>query len=77
MITKTVKIKNGTITLPKKIRKSWKGTEIFIFPSKDTLIIKKIQKPLSKLSNLAQRISYPKISRKEIEKEIKNYRKNK
>ncbi|MGB2762585.1 MAG: hypothetical protein WBC21_03570 [Minisyncoccales bacterium] len=77
MVTQTVKIKNGTITLPEKIRKSWKGAEISIFPSKDTLIVKKIQKPLSKLSDLAQRISSPKMSQKEVEKEVQYYRKNK
>jgi len=77
MVIQTTKIKNGTISLPEKIRKSWKGAEIFIFPSRDTLIVKKIQKPLSKLSNLAQRISSPKMSQKEIEKEIQDYRKSK
>lgn len=46
MTTKTTKVKNGTITLPKEFRKSWKEAEVFIFPSTDTLIVKKIQKPL-------------------------------
>ncbi len=77
MAIQTTKIKNGIITLPEKIRKFWKETEIFIFPSKDTLIVKKIQKPLSKLSDLAQRISSPKMNQKEIAKEIQNYRKEK
>jgi len=77
MATQTTKVKNGIITLPKKLWKAWKKGEIFIFPNKDTLIIKKVQKPLSRLSNLASRISSPKMSQKEIEKEIQTYRKNK
>ena len=77
MTTQTTKVKNGTIVLPKELRKTWKRAEIFIFPNEDTLIIKKIQKPLPKLSDLASRISSPKMSQKEIEKEIQAYRKKK
>ncbi|MCD6528202.1 hypothetical protein J7K44_01020 [bacterium] len=40
------KIKNGKIVLPENLQKSWKGRQVFLFPFKDTLIIKKIQKPL-------------------------------
>ena len=68
MTTKTTKVKNGTLTLPKELRKAWKEAEVFIFPSEDTLIVKKIQKPLEidwkkyeeKLSKGRKRIS-PKI----------------
>jgi len=77
MVTQTTKVKNGMIVLPKGLRKTWKRTEVFIFPNKDTLIIKKIQKPLSRLSELASRISLPKMTKKEIEKEIQAYRKKK
>jgi len=77
MVTQTTKVKNGMIILPKEFKKAWKKTEVFIFPSKDTLIIKKIQKPLSRLSDLALRISSPKMGFKEIEKEIQSYRKKK
>ena len=77
MTTQTTKVKNGMIVLPKELRKAWKRVEVFIFPNEDTLIIKKIQKPLPKLSDLASRISSPKMSQKEIEKEIQAYRKKK
>ena len=77
MTTSTTKVKNGTITLPKELRKTWKRAEVFVFSNKDTLIIKKAYKPLSRLSELASRISTPKMSCKEIEKEIQSYRKNK
>lgn len=75
MVTQTAKVKNGTIILPKKLRKAWQKAEVFIFPNPDTLIIKKIQKPLSRLSELPSRISSPKMSQKEIEKEIQACRK--
>ena len=46
MTTQTAKVKNGTIVLPRELRKAWKMAEVFVFPSDDTLIIKKVQKPL-------------------------------
>jgi len=68
MTTQTIKIKNGNLILPKELRKSWKGAEVFIFPSDDTLVVKKIQKPFEvdwqkyeeKLAKGSKRIS-PKI----------------
>ena len=77
MTTQTATIKDGKITLPEKLRKPWKKAKVFIFPSNDTLIVKKVQKPLSNLSDLASRISSPKISEREIKKEIQSYIKNK
>ena len=77
MTIQTTKVKNGMIILPKELRKTWKKVDVFIFPNEDTLIIKKIQKPFPKLSDLASRISSPKMSQKEIEKEIQAYRKKK
>lgn len=58
MITKTAKIRNGVITLPKKLQKPWKEAEVFVFPNEDTLIIKKIQEPLSELSNGIHRAEF-------------------
>ncbi len=69
----SIKFNNQTITLPKE----WKGIKVFIKRSKDTIIIKKMKEPLRKLSDLALKISSSKISFREIEKEIQNYRKNK
>lgn len=66
------KVKNGTIILPKRLQKTWEKRKVFMFPFEDILIIKKIRKPLPKLSDLASRISSPKMSQKEIEKEIGN-----
>ncbi len=78
MTTSTItKIKNGAIVLPKTLQKKWQKGKVFIFPSNDTRIVKKTQKPLSKLSDLALKISLPKMTQKEIQKEIQSYRKNK
>ena len=63
----------STVTLPKE----WKGRKIFIKRYNDTIVIKKVEKPLSKLSDLASRISSLKMSQKEIKREIQSYRKNK
>lgn len=75
MTTQTTKVKNGTITLPKEFRKAWKEADVFIFPNKDTLIIKKLQKPFPRLSEIASKVSSKKMSQKEIKKEIRAYRK--
>lgn len=67
------KLKDQTLTLPK----NWIGREVFIKKSNNFIILKKIEKPLLKLSDLASQISSPKMSEKEIQKEIQNYRKSK
>ena len=77
MITQTATIKDGKLILQEKHRKPWKKAKVFIFPSNDTLIVKKVQKPLSNLSDLSSRISSPRMSKREIEKEIQSFRKNK
>jgi len=77
MNRQTAKVKNGVITLPKSISKSWEKAEVFVFSEKDTLVVKKIQEAPDKLSKLASKISSPKLSANEIEKEIQVFRKNK
>ena len=79
MTTQTIKVKNGEIkiALPKELRKSWKGADVFVFPTEDSLLLKVVQKRLAKLSDLASRISVSQMSQKEINEEIKSYRKNK
>ncbi len=46
MTTQTGKIKNGAIVLPRSLRKAWQKTDVLVFTADDTLIIKKVQKPL-------------------------------
>ncbi len=42
MNTQTLKLKNQTLTLPK----DWRGKEIFVRKYNDTIIIKKVEKPV-------------------------------
>ena len=77
MTFQTTKIENGTIALPRIIRQNWDKADILIFPSQDTLLIKKIEKSINNLSEIAQRISSKPAVKKIIAKEIKLYRKNK
>ncbi len=77
-MSKTIlKIKDRILVLPQELKKNWQRAEVFVFPSKDTLILKKIRKPLQNLSEVADRVSSPPLSQKEINKEIATYRKNK
>lgn len=45
MTEATIKVKGGTITLPKPLRRSWGDVQIFVRAEGDTLILKKIQPP--------------------------------
>lgn len=72
-----LKIKDGVITLPSQIRKSWSKANIFLMPDNDMLVIKKQEKNISQLSDFASQVFSKKMSLKEINKEIKNFRKNK
>ena len=72
----TTKINNGAMTLPKEIRAAWQGARVLVMPTDDTLIIKRMEKPLKKLSDLANRVSTPPMTQQEIDKEIKADRKN-
>jgi hypothetical protein len=76
MTTQTAQVKNGTIVLPSRIRQSWKTGRVLVFSSQDTLIVKKVRRPLSRLSELPSRISSKKMSQKQIEGEIQAFRKN-
>lgn len=75
MVTQTTKIKNGTITLPKGIRKSWRGAEVLIYGEGDTLIIKRIQPPSfpEMLEEFRKIGKY--ITKKDVEDAIKKVRK--
>ena len=77
MTTMTLKVKNGTIKLPKIFQNAWKQAEVLLFPSDDTLIVKKVQKPAGKLSQIARRASSPPMSAYELNREIAEYRKRK
>jgi hypothetical protein len=74
----TVTIKDNSIRLPEKLRgnKSWNDSKLLMFmpPKGDTLILKRISKPVVKLSFIAKRNKLAPISRTAINKEIAAYR---
>jgi len=75
MTTQTTKIKNGTIVLPKELRKTWKNAQVIILLSKDSVYIKKLARPsLSELKPKLQKLGTL-ISQKEIDEAIKWARK--
>lgn len=72
------KVKNGAIILPKKIQGSWKGANVYIDINRDIISIKKLSKPkigfknmLSEFSSAAKKT---KLSKKEIDKTLKELR---
>lgn len=52
MTTTLLKVKNGTITLPKPWQKSWERTEVALFGRGDTLTIKRVSPPALSLSEM-------------------------
>ena len=45
MTTTTLKVKNGTIKLPKELQKSWKQAEVYVSGDQDMVTLKKFSKP--------------------------------
>lgn len=67
--------KNGTITLPKKIQKDWRGADIYMFVSDDTTILKRIYNPsLSDLEPKLKKLGRL-IKQKDIDEAVKEVRK--
>lgn len=78
MSKQITKVKNGTITLPEKFRKSWKGAEVFITGEKDTILIKRLTRPTltfkEMIDEFYQAARKTKLSKKEVEEAIRSVR---
>jgi len=77
MTAQTLELKNQTLTLPK----NWRGKEIFVRKYKDTIVIKKVEKPkfllFDKDTEKKLRTLGKKITKKDIEEAIRWARKRK
>lgn len=70
-----VKIKNGAIALPKQIQNAWnKEDEALLFYSNTFVIVKKVKKAVSRLSDIPEHTPTPKMTQGAIAKEIRAYR---
>ena len=76
MTNKITKIKNGILTLPKELRKSWKEADIFVSGEKDTIFIKRLSKPSLSFKEMLDEFNAigKNISRKTLDKAIKSIR---
>ncbi|MBZ1348451.1 MAG: hypothetical protein KYQ20_01650 [Candidatus Nealsonbacteria bacterium] len=78
MANQTAKVKNGTITLPKGLQKSWKGADVFIDVSRDTISIKRLTKSALSLKEMMDELRRAarktRLSKKETEKAIQSVR---
>lgn len=77
MTTQTAQVKNGKLILPKKLRKSWNRGKVFVFSSADTILVKKQREPVKKNSKTIKQGNLPKLTLREIQKEIELYRQGK
>jgi len=77
--TTITKIENGTIVLPKSLRKLWKEAEVLINISEDMISIKRLSKPAltfkEMLDEFQQAARKTRLSRKEVKKAMLEIRK--
>ncbi len=79
MVTKTIKVKNGSIPLPEELRRLWQDAEVFLSGAKDTILIKRMSEP--RLSFRAMLDEFNRIgkgvSRKDVKEAIEAVRRRK
>ena len=79
MATTITKVRNGTITLPKELRKTWKGAEIYIDAIGDTIFIKRLTRPgisfKEMLNEFRRAARKTKLSKKVVEKSLRDVKK--
>lgn len=69
----TVKVKDS-IPLPSKLRKAWRGQEVFVISSGDDLIVKRIQKIVPDDLRTRLRLVGKKITKKDLVAAIRSAR---
>lgn len=74
MISTITKIQNGTVKLPTPLSKKWQNVDIVVVPLKEAIILKRLNRPFGKLSDIALANDLPALSDSVIEKEIADYR---
>lgn len=75
-ITAITKIKKNAVSLPRRLRKAWNEADVAVVaPSQgDTLILKRIRKPVQRLSEIAERNTLRPMNRQAVNREIAAYR---
>ncbi len=74
MTTKTAKVTKGSLVLPRELLARWENADVLIVPDEDTIIVKRMEKPLQRLTELMERVSSPTMTNEEIVNEIAAYR---
>jgi hypothetical protein len=74
MITKIAKVTNGVLSLPRELMERWENANVLIVPADDTMVVKRMEKQLKSLSEVAERVSIPAMSDEEVANEIASYR---
>lgn len=74
MTEKLTKVKNGSIQLPRQIKKQWQGATVFVSGSGDTLLVKRVSQPTLSLADMAKEFreaaKQTKLTRKDITRAI-------
>lgn len=74
MTTQTIKIKNGAIAIPSEFKQYWQNIDVRLQISKDSIYVKRLNKPtLSEMLDGFRKVG-KNISKKDVSKAIKNAR---
>lgn len=68
MVTKTAKIKNGTLTLPTELLKSWRNAEVYLTGERDNIFIKRLSKSALSLGEMIN--EFRKIGKNIVRKDL-------
>ncbi len=74
----TIQIKNNTLSLPSSLRKEWKDAEVYVSGVGDTLVIKKLARPVVSfkimVAELQRATKIAKLSKLDVTKVIQEAR---
>lgn len=69
MVTKTTQVKNGSIILPRELRRTWRNADVYLSGEKDTILIKRLSKP--RLSFREMLNEFNKVGKNISQKDVK------
>lgn len=78
MRTRITRVKNGSIALPREIRKSWGNVDVLVSSTRDSLLIKRLAEPARSLTEMMREFREAarktKLTRREVHNTIRALR---
>lgn len=78
MQTRITRVKNGSVALPREIRKSWGNADVLVSGTRDSVLIKRLAKPALGLkeimSEFREAAQKTRLTRREVSNVIRTLR---